>query len=446
MNRRQISVFAIFSLALIIFAPLCVKATTVQEPALVIRGTLTKDIVKLDDIFAYYDSDNNLQTLPYSYDKDSNITFDAYNIEFKNAFLNESIADATDVLTACTLDKVLLRDSNYIKYILFTLHNSTATTSYRAISKLTVDYDFNRNYYLLFIAKLIDKTADVTDYEAIIYLKVLDEGGEDHLIILDLTTNVADVTVNVIDSSYDSDTRTDDIAIYANITKYNVIQYAMSFLEDKLSVSLVKITEIWYSVLATSDQSVADSYIKIAFRVASLFNTKVMINSIVLNKTSTISINSAKITSSVDIEKIADVSIPFIHEVKPEKSFDSSSLTIKYDYLFTLKTYDGEVSYSNVVANFTIGDIPAENISYFYVNGGDYTEQLKANGYYAWDISPDTQYYVSFKASGIPEDLFDALVETEVPPSFWVNPGAWFQYYFWHIVFLVASLTFNPLF
>jgi len=79
----------------LITASLCVPnaSAAVVEPSLTIHGTVTKDVTNFSDLFAYEDEDGDNVTLDgYNTRSNYNITFDAYDIEHTDPFLNESIA------------------------------------------------------------------------------------------------------------------------------------------------------------------------------------------------------------------------------------------------------------------------------------------------------------------------------------------------------------------
>ena len=444
LKYRQISVLvSAFLFGLIVLAPLTnstLAVSSITEPQLTLEGVETHDVYYLDNIFKVKTSTGDIE-LPYEYDSERNITIDVYYIEFAEQFINESVAKATQSDTAlATASWSLLRDTKDIKYILCDIRNASTLAngdSYSSTLEFTLTTDVKSSDYLLFIAKVYDRSSDVTkiNYEVRIY--AIDEGGEDHYLFI--RPGYYTTSVSVFDTVLDNDEHTDDVAIYINydtLAEVCVIQIPLETFNDALNVNFVRWEKIAYTVGVSSNATQAESYAKVFIRVANIFNSKVMINNIVLNKTSTISINNEKISSTVDITKIANAQIPFKYRVEPEKSYDADNLAIKYDYLFKLETGDGAISYGTVTANFTVNDFksPDANVSYFFINGADYTEQLESNGYYSWAVSPDTQYVVQAKFV-CSEELFDVVIGRETPPG-----GIGVEVIYWYIGAFLAFI------
>jgi len=337
-------------------------------------------------------------------------------------FENNSIAKGSTTDSAASSDWQYLIDINQIPYIFVVVHNATSTpgATFYSQKQLTTDRFFSPDAYYLVTFKFIDYTA--VNPRAFIYLGLTDEGGEDHE--LDIELRIASGTNGTALINSDSDGKTDDVRLtlyFSSLSAYFTVQIKIAYLFESvgLNTNFVKVNYIKYHIAGAVNDSIADNYIKAAIRHTVISNKGIKVNDNYVNGTK-IELDTTVIltTGDYEITKIADVSIPFKYSPQAEKTFNANALSAKYDWLFSLPD-DNSLSFSSVVANLTLGDLESytENISYFYVSGTDYKETLQNQGYYSFAVSAGVQYYISLKFEGLPESVYDSLIEIGTPPA-----------------------------
>ena len=378
-----------------------------------ITGILTKDVVDLTNIFKYTDENGAEQTLPYAVDADRNISFVVTMIELEKQFENATTV-STEGSTALSATVDLLRDSNYISYLLFKVTNNTAlsaSTWYNQYFSNSIDELVDNNYYVIYIAKLEALSGDIVAYSLILKLKFYDEFANEREIWLRLG------------SSYDLYEDTSGALVHSQLASNStIIQIKLDDVITSLGKSwtLTKLVEITYYLSFKTNTTLSSNYEIAAMIYTAIISQKEFkINDIVVNDTKTLEFKATKtITSTLEINKIADVSIPFEYIPEPERAFDANNFAAKYDWLFSLPDDDALI-FSSVVANVTLGDLDdyTANISYFYVSGTDYKQTLQNQKYYSFAVSAGVQYYVSLKFEGLPESVYDSLIEISSPPT-----------------------------
>lgn len=416
------------------------SVATIKEPGLTIKGVESHDIYDLSNIFYVKDAD---VVLPYEPNTAENISFAVTSIELAKQFENATTDSSLVTINAANDYYVdLLRDANGISYLLLKEYNKTvlsASTWYELALTNDLNLEVGNNYYIIFIAKAEMLKGTASAFLIRTRFDVVDEFGNSYSVEINLQTNREEIGYSA---------SINKIYVYLNLTKSNAVQYKLQDLIDAvgISINVRKITKVTYSISYLTPATLSDSAYECAgmFYTAILTKTAFKINDILVNNTKTIGFKATdSISSTLEINKIADVSIPFEWMPEPEKSYDSDSLSVKYDYLFSLDSYSGEVSYSGVTANFTLNDFADSskaNITYFYVSGSDYSSELESNGYYSWSVSPDTQYYVSAKFK-VSRNVFYSLVGVEeAPPLTWATFPDWLRYYFWYVVAIIASI------
>ena len=259
------------------------------------------------------------------------------------------------------------------------------------------------------------------------------------------STASTSISENVIDYVSDSDSYVDDVEIYIP-SSINSIQYSFEYVfENLLSVEVTKLDSIkfycWMQANTTTSQTIS----KVLFRAFFIQASKTKINSVLLNKTNSISFKASAITTTRDIEKIADTVIPIKKQLAPKKIPNSDTLEIEYDYEFSIPD-DSALSFSNVVVNMTLPDyekFSVNNVTEFYVDLEDKLDTLQ-------NIKPgDTitvmqnptpgnlhQIQITIKYS---EDIYDKLI-TEKVTFVWYDPDTW-TVAFWGFVAAVLSLV-----
>lgn len=390
--------------------------TTKTPPKAILEGTVTKDIIDLNNIWLYESDNGENKTLPYK--RNGNITINVGNLHFRDAFINASVKGT---ITAGGQAQYLL-DSNGIPYILLTTSNTTPTSDPAVTLVDTVDQSFDPSSYIFIIAKIL-YTDNLAYNHMSVKLTLIDTGGEDHQLVIYLYNVSGTDLIELTDSGSDSDTLIDDVFVHIkNLEAYKYYAFCLKlsdiFQKAGLNTELVKITKVEYNAKTQIDTTKSSTTIKVMFKVVQIVKNKVMLNGILLNDTSTISISADSFSSTgLTLIKIADAQIPFEYQVSPEDILkDPDKFTLEYRWIFSLPD-DSTLSFSNTYANITIGDIPANNITLFTINGADYTDIIKNQEYYSWEITAGTQYLVTLKAEGIPEDIYDALIHRETPPS-----------------------------
>ena len=413
------------------------KATnSVTEPSLILKGTETHDVYDLSNVFYVKTSDGAIE-LPYEPDVSKNISFSVLSVEPEKQFENVTLVSPSGDTDKFDYTIDLLRDANGISYLLMKMTNKTAlapNTWYYIQFENTIEKEVDNDYYLLLMGEVEALQGTMEFYYLHFQLVFLDEYGNEREIWLDLESNDLDN----IDLTWERSTG--QLVHRQNATKSNAIQIQIRWILETLgkSWSIVKLEKVRYKV-AFYTASTLDSQYEIAGKVYTAIVSPVAfkVNNVLLNYTKTISFKATRsISSTLEINKIADVSIPFVYTVEPEKSCDAESLSIKYDYLFSLPS-DSALSFSSVIANVTKGD---GNVSYFYINGADYKETLESQGYYSWSVSAGTQYYVTLKIE-YTEEQYDAIIGIDSPPPLtWATAGDWLSYWFWYIVGIVAAI------
>ena len=419
---------------------------TVQEPQLKVSGNVTKDIIDPSNIWLYTDSDGQNQTL--SYQRDGNITFSTYDLELQHAFVNESVANAGTYVTNSRFtvsQKLLLRDSSNIKYMLLTLDYSASglasASGTGGYIYFDVDEDISKLDYFMYAAKLVDDSVtNNTDFQFSIMIVAIDEGGEDHYILFRAKNTTAAASVVVSDVLEDSDSANDDLIIYDNVTslihKGSIVVYSYKWLDlalQKLNVNLVKISRIYLGVHLVAGNDVGT--IKIAYRFATFSTIEPKINDQTLNRTITLNVNSDTISSTVPISKIADATVPFEYTVSPDKYSSSSNYTIVYDYDIMLPDAT-ELSFSGVKANFTMG---SGSIKEFWISGTDYNStysSLKSgeSAILLTDPTPGQLYNIKVKIAYTAEQWRKLTAVGFV----WTDPSTW-SVAFWGLIATILS-------
>jgi len=375
--------FYLFAMGIITVSAAAATTYTVDElaPKITAFGNLTKDVKNFNDIFAYVDNNNENQTLSYA--RNGNLTFEVWNIKFKEAFLNKSVVDATETTLKATADVFLLQDANEIPYILIDVKNNSAISAgdyYYVIYSFSVDVTLTKEYYVLFEYRNLSLTDDVTSIVAELDLELVDEGGENHWLLLNFKTGASEKieTLDYATAGIDDDTYADDVKITYPIT-YQIVQLKIQTINEILDVSCVKIKTFQLALVATSDGSASQSEAKGQFRVANIYDKQVKINNLTLNKTTTIAIDSDTISSTVEIEKISDVVIPFKFSVDPQVYGNPKVHKIEFDYRFQLPD-DSELSFSSVKVNLTLPsfkEFSVSNVTEFYINTEDKLTMLQ---------------------------------------------------------------------
>ncbi|RUM28765.1 MAG: hypothetical protein DSY42_07860, partial [Aquifex sp.] len=223
-NKKIIALLALVALILPALVPRSLAGATVKEPQLTVQGTVTKDIIDMNNIFLYTDENSKNQSLPYGCD--GNISFSVYNVYFRDGLVNTSVAKAGTLLTSTfTINsKQFLYDANKIPYILIDETYSTTGNTAAQYGYITFSMDLSTNPYLLIIAKILDipqnTAANLTSIRIQIVLVAVDEGGEDHYIVIQLgNVTAANAVIDVVE---DSDTLNDDYRY--TIGDYNFIK------------------------------------------------------------------------------------------------------------------------------------------------------------------------------------------------------------------------------
>ena len=152
-----------------------------------------------------------------------------------------------------------------------------------------------------------------------------------------------------------------------------------------------------------------------------------------MNNTNSICIPADnKITSIIDIEKIADAQIPFKYSPSPDYYPDADDLTIKYSWDIVLPD-DAALSFSNLQLNYTHG---SGNVTEFWVSGTDKTDSyknLKAGDEVTLltSLTPGVLYNVKVKIV-YTEDDYDEFVTSQVT-FLWYDPSTW-SAWFWGLL------------
>lgn len=428
----------IFSIAMRFPPALCVT-----EPKVTIYGTLTKDVTDLSNIWTWVDEDGN-KTLPYS--RTANITVSVGNIHFEEPFLNASTQGTFDCPAGIELTAQYLTDASGIPYILLYAKNTSAIASYYAKLRDKVDLTIDPDSYVVFAGKIF--LNDTADPRFSIELKLIDAGGEDHYLTIWFNAYSGTDSIDAFDTGSDSDSVADDarVKLYNTdvLNDYVVVQFKISDILTAagLSTEIVKVEEIIYQIAYVAPAA-GDNELKVFFRYAFISSKAVKINNVILNGT-TISLDADSITINRNVKKIADVVIPFEYELPPRsKSYNPDALEVTYEWLVDDEVLpnDPALSFSDVNLNYTV---PSGEIVSLYINGADYLSSIPSDAEAGDKVTllslrVGTQYLIISKVKYSGEE-FDAIVGTETPPPLtWATFADWLSYYFWHIVFVLAS-------
>ncbi|MHA1594305.1 MAG: hypothetical protein ACTSXX_06115 [Candidatus Baldrarchaeia archaeon] len=412
-----------------VMAPKMAYALT--EPEVVVSGVITKDIIDLSNIWKYVDENGEEEILPYT--RNGNITINVENIHFSDPFMNKSVTsfDNSASASAVSTDIFLLQDANEIPYVLIDVYNSTAisaSTWYHGKWRFQTNVNLTKDYYLLFVSKLVFNTSDITGIWIEIAMKLIDEGGEDHYVFVRAYTGGTE-QARVFDTAVDSDTYEDDVAFEypaaVNTSHLHVYQIKIQKVNELLSVSCVKIETVDLVLGFQSDASTSSAEVKAKFVVYNIYDKKVMINNIVLNKTQTISVDSNTITSSISIEKIADAQIPFTYSPMPDKYYNDDAMQVKYSWRFNLPD-DSALAFENVVVNFTV---PSGEVKELFFNSEDKLSLLegKSEGEQvtlATNITPGQENFVDCLVQ-YSEDDYYIIAERAGSMWAWWHPRSW---------------------
>ena len=438
-------IFVLGFLFLFLFLTVSEVQATVVEPSLTVYGTVTKDVTDLSNIWLYENDNGENETLPYT--RNGNLTIQVGKIKFPEPFLNKTVtAFAEAGMSQYDSELQLLQDADEIPYILFTMTNSsalTAGTMYDRYFTFSVDTTLTDNSHLLIAIKTLTNTSDISRIRVDTGLWLVDEGGEDHVVFFMFDTSITDYSYSVVDYAIsDSDTATDDVqfAVPLRFGELQCFQIKIDEINNILSVSNVKITKGIIRMFVKTDASQSTSQAKTQIKIFNRFEKEVKINDITLNRTNTITIDSDTLNPTVEIEKIADVQMPFKYTLEPERSFNDNELSVRYNWEFILPD-DSTLSFSNVKLNTTA---PSGTPESFYINGQDYLSSIENEDSGAEvtvlnSISAGTQYIVTMKVI-YSETEYDEIVETENPPPFWRNPAEAIFWWFWSFIGFIASI------
>lgn len=333
----------------------------VTEPEPELWGSLTKSVTNLDNLFEFIDDEGKLKDLEYSIQDNKNISFSVYDIDYANQWHNKSIAKANTTGTNSELiaQGDLLVDTNGVNYILLQAVNATALTvdtNYVALWKLEVNSTVNPNMYLLGTVKRllwteIDGTAEWSFLQDFVFL---DEGAEDH--VVRYTYKNGTESYSTFKYDYDGDGKADDLSVtIQNVDPILSMQLKLSDISDELGVDFVKMTSLKWSVqFKTHATTLVSSYeFKWASRVFYVYDNKVKVCGELVNTTKTIELETSAITSTVDINGIGSVILPYEYSIPADKTYNDDKNLVRYNYGFLL-TSDPAISYSTAKLNFTV--------------------------------------------------------------------------------------------
>ncbi|MGQ4916045.1 MAG: hypothetical protein ACP6IU_15035, partial [Candidatus Asgardarchaeia archaeon] len=350
---------------------------------------VTKDIIDINNIFKYTDQNGENQTLQYwQVQSDKNMSFDVLNIELQQQFLNATKTSATGS-TELTEQIDLLQDANYINYLLFKVTNTSSLTSatwYWKQFENDVDIDVSNTYYLLYAGEINVIQGDVADYILTVKFVFTDQFANEKEIWLQFRAQS--------DTTYE-DTVNNALVHQQNVTQSCIIQVRIQDLLDALgkSYKLVKLSKIRYYLSFKTATTISSSSYEVASMIYSalVLPQKFEINSITINHTKTISVKASRISGSLKINKIADVSIPALLDLQtydPSRSDDkepfidvdsAGNYKIKYTWKFSLSD-DPAIQFSNTQVNLTLPNyegFSVANITEFIVDTQDELSTLQ---------------------------------------------------------------------